>query len=80
MSQSRKGSMFETITNILVGYWINFLGNALILPLFGFNVSISQNIKIGLFFTIISVVRSYGLRRFYNWLGTKGYFRPKETI
>lgn len=78
MSQSRKGSLFETVTNILVGYWINFLGNLLILPLFGFNVSISQNIKIGLFFTAISVIRSYALRRFYNWLGTKGYFKPKD--
>ena len=76
--QSRKGSVIETMTNIFIGYWINFLGNWFILPLFGFQVTVSQNIKIGLLFTIISVLRSYGLRRFYNWLGRKGWFKDPD--
>ncbi len=78
MTQTRKGSLIETMTNIVVGYWINFLGNWFILPMFGLKVTFSQNIQIGLLFTIISVARSYGLRRFYNWLGTMGYFVARK--
>lgn len=72
--QTRKGSLIETMTNIVIGYWINFFGNWIILPIFGLHVTFGQNVQIGLLFTIISVARSYGLRRFYNWLGKKGYF------
>jgi hypothetical protein len=75
MGQTKKASIIETITNILIGYWINFLGNWFILPLFGMEVSFSQNIQIGLLFTIISVARSYGLRRLYNYLGNAGILK-----
>lgn len=66
MSQSKKHSVFEAITNIIVGYWINFLANMTVLPMFGFDISFEQNLKIGAIFTIISLVRSYLLRRIYN--------------
>lgn len=66
MNQTRLGSLIEAFFNILIGYWINFLGNLLILPLMGFNVTISQNLVIGLFFTVISVARSYFVRRYFN--------------
>jgi len=75
--QSKKGSLIETMTNIVIGYWISFLANWIILPMFGFHVSMSQNLQIGLLFTVVSVIRSYALRRFYNWLGSMGYFTSK---
>lgn len=64
--QSRLNSFYETCVNIFIGYWINFLGNWFILPLFGFKVTFSQNIQIGLLFTIVSILRSYLIRRFFN--------------
>ena len=64
--QSKRQSLIEAITNIIVGYSINFTANMLVLPRFGFNVTIRQNICIGVIFTGISLVRSYLLRRFYN--------------
>ena len=66
MKQSRLGSLYESLFNILIGYGINFAGNMLILPLFGFNVSVAQNLQIGLLFTVISVARSYLVRRYFN--------------
>jgi len=45
--------------------------NLLILPIFGFNPSLSQNAKIGLLFTGVSLVRSYVLRRIYNKIGMR---------
>ena len=51
---------------MLVGYGINFVANLLILPLFGFNVTLTQNLAIGAIFTAISIVRSYLIRRYFN--------------
>ncbi len=66
MRQTRLGSWLEAWANILVGFGVNFLANLAILPLFGFHVTGSQAAHIGLFFTAISLVRSYVLRRVFN--------------
>ena len=64
--QTRLQSLIEALLNVLVGYGINFVANLLILPLFGFNVTLTQNLAIGAIFTAISIVRSYLIRRYFN--------------
>lgn len=67
--QSRRMSFVEAWLNVLIGFGINFLANLVILPFFfGVHVSLLDNFYIGLIFTIISVVRSYGVRRLFNWM------------
>lgn len=66
MSQSRLGSFVEACINVLIGFWINFFANLLILPLIGFNISVGQNFFIGFLYTLISVARSYAVRRWFN--------------
>lgn len=66
MGQSRLGSFVEAMTNIAIGYVINFAANLLILPRFGYNVTVHDTIWIGLCFTGISILRSYCLRRFFT--------------
>ena len=66
MSQSRTHSIVETETNILVGYCINFAANLTVLPLFGYHLTVRDNIGIGLIYTVISIIRSYVLRRVFN--------------
>jgi membrane protein implicated in regulation of membrane protease activity len=66
MNQSRLGSLIEALFNVAIGFAINFCANMLILPLFGFNVTGSQAFGIGVFFTVISVIRSYAVRRWFN--------------
>lgn len=66
MSQSRKGSIAESLVNIAVGYAINLGAQGLIFPLFGIYIPLSSNIMIGLIFTVISLVRSYTIRRVFN--------------
>ena len=61
--QSRVESFVEAWINVAIGFWINFAANYFILPLFGFNVSLSQTFWIGVAFTAISVLRSYIIRR-----------------
>lgn len=66
MNQTRLGSLIEALANVVIGFGINWAANLLILPLFGFNVTGGQAFGIGCFFTVISIVRSYALRRWFN--------------
>ena len=66
VGQSRRRSLLESFVNILVGYSINFTANLLIFPIFGWHISARENLTLGVIYTGISLVRSYGLRRFFN--------------
>ena len=64
--QTRIESLIESIFNILIGYGVALLSQIAIFPMFGINVPISTNLWIGAWFTVISLVRSYVIRRFFN--------------
>lgn len=67
MAQTRKGSFAEAWVNIGIGFAINWTANMLILPMFGFSTLTSiKAFEIGLVFTVISLCRSYCLRRWFN--------------
>jgi hypothetical protein len=68
MSQTKLGSWAEAWANIAVGFGINFAANLLVLPHFGFAVTPGKAMGIGVVFTVISLVRSYVLRRWFNGL------------
>jgi hypothetical protein len=71
MSQSRKGSAFEAFVNIAVGLIVSVIANHLVFPLFGFVPSLGQNIAITAIYTAISFIRSYCLRRVFNYFGAR---------
>ena len=64
--QTRLMSLLESIANIVVGYAVAVITQLLVFPLFGLAASIGDNLVIGLIFTIVSLARSYALRRFFN--------------
>lgn len=66
MSQSRRASALESVINVLVGYSVAVLAQIAIFPLFGMEVDLADNLAIGALFTVISLVRSYCLRRLFN--------------
>lgn len=67
--QSRGMSLTETLTNVVVGYGVACATQMLVLPLFGVVLPLRENLLIGLVFTVVSIVRSYTLRRVFNrWL------------
>lgn len=66
MSQSRKQSLIESFANIAIGFSVNYSANLLVLPLFGYTPTLSQNFKLGVIYTVISLARSYVIRRVYN--------------
>lgn len=77
-SQTKLGSMLESWTNVAVGFAINYSGNIFILPLFGVNMTPHKALGIGMVFTVISVVRSYYLRRLYNTAPMRRMFGKEE--
>jgi len=66
VSQSRLSSFYEACLNILIGFSINFVANLLIFPHFGWSITLSDNFLIGCIYTVISLVRSYVIRRWFN--------------
>jgi hypothetical protein len=66
--QTRRGSLVEAGANIAVGFWVNYLANLCIFPLFGMHISLSHNLLLGAIYTCISLIRSYVLRRWFNGL------------
>ena len=66
MTQTRLGSLVEAMMNIAIGYGVAILSQIVIFPLFNIHISLSENLLIGLWFTAISLVRSYVIRRWFN--------------
>lgn len=66
MRQTKLGSFYESCINVAIGFSINFIANLVILPLFGFNITLTDNLYIGLLYTVISVARSYVVRRWFD--------------
>lgn len=66
MRQTRLGSLIEVCINILIGFWINFFMNLIIFPFFGFHISLSDNLLMGIIYTGISVARGYVVRRWFE--------------
>lgn len=67
MSQTRLGSLVETWVNIAIGFSINWTCNMIFLPMFGFSsLTAAKAFGIGIVFTVISMVRQYVIRRYFN--------------
>ncbi len=72
MKQSRFMSLVEAIANVAVGYGVAVVTQILIFPVFGLHTTLGQNLKMGGIFTIVSLARSFALRRLFE------AFRAKE--
>lgn len=66
--QTRRQSMAETEASVAIGYLVALLSQLAIFPLFGIHLPLADNLAIGLYFTAISIVRGYYVRRLFNWL------------
>jgi len=64
--QTKRQSAFESLVNIVVGLITSFLIQLVLYPLLNIPVSLNQNIIITIVFFIVSFVRGYLIRRFYN--------------
>lgn len=66
--QTRAASLLEALAGTLFGYGISVLATLLVLPWFGLAPAPADALGISAVFTLISVARSYLLRRlFARW-------------
>jgi hypothetical protein len=66
MKQSCLMSLIEAFTNVVVGYGIAVMTQIAVFPLFGLHVTLAENMMMGGIFAVVSVVRSYSLRRIFE--------------
>ena len=64
--QKKSHSFAEALFNTVFGFGISMVDNLIVLPMFGIKISLSNAFNIGAIFTLISIVRSYVLRRVFN--------------
>lgn len=64
--QSKKLSALESITNVIAGFLVALLTQLAIFPAMNIPVSLQENLTISLVFTVVSVIRSYVIRRIFN--------------
>ena len=81
MSQSKLASLVEVATNMVVGFIVSVYAQAVIFPMYGFStLSLTENVQIVTIFTIISMIRSYLVRRFFNWLTARKEAECEQSI
>lgn len=67
--QRRLHSFYEACASTAIGFLISWaLLSFLISPLFHLRTDRSEDFAITCIFTVASVLRSYGVRRLFNWL------------
>ena len=71
MTQSKRNSMIESLSNTAVGFAVSMCASLIIFPVFGHAFTVSQNIGITLIFTVLSIVRGYVVRRVFNRWSTQ---------
>ena len=64
--QSRLASFIEALTNVVIGMVVSFFGQIVVSHWYNLPLNFAQNMQIVLFFTVLSVARSFVVRRWFN--------------
>ena len=76
MKQSRLMSLVEAVANVVVGYGVAVITQILIFPTFGLHTTLAQNLKMGAIFTVVSIARSFALRRLFEGIRVRARKPP----
>jgi len=67
MKQTRLESLLEVVVGTAAGFLVSMVTWQLIAwPLFGYRVTLWDNLLISAIFTVVSIARQYVFRRFFN--------------
>ena len=61
-------SMVEAAANVVIGYGIAVATQVVVFPIFGIHITLTDDLAIGLVFLVVSLIRSYLLRRVFERL------------
>jgi hypothetical protein len=67
--------MVETVTGTAIGYTVAVVSQIIIFPFFDINLPVESNMVIALWFTVISLLRGYWVRRLFNFMHVKGVLK-----
>lgn len=68
-------SLVESIVNVIAGFALAVATQMLVFPLLRLRVSVGTNMILGAVFTVVSIARSYLLRRLFERLRLHGLQR-----
>ena len=66
--QTKTQSMIEACTSVFIGYWIAVISQIILYPYFDIEVTFGDQMYIALWFTVISIIRTYLMRRLFNMI------------
>ena len=66
MMQSRAHSLIESLTNVAFGYLVGVVSQIVMFPIFSIKTTLRDNFLMGLWFTAVSIGRSYAIRRWFT--------------
>jgi hypothetical protein len=66
MNQTKIGSLLETLAGIAIGFVVSLVLTAVVMPAYGHQVTMGDNLQITGIFTIASIIRGYLVRRWFN--------------
>lgn len=69
--QTSLQSWAEVLGGTAIGFLLSLAAQAFIMPWYGIHTTLSQDTGIVIFFTGISILRGYAVRRFFNWFFNK---------
>lgn len=85
-AQSKRASLMEAFTNTLIGLCIAYAMNIILYAAYHIPISSSQTFAITMWMTLVSVIRSYVLRRLWNsewWKRirfTRGHYNAMPSL
>lgn len=71
--QKKQHSLLEAAAGVLIGYAIAIISQIIIYPRYGMILDLEVQAEIAGLFTIISLIRSYSIRRLFNFIHIKGW-------
>lgn len=69
--QTKTHSLIESLTNIAIGYTVALISQVVIFSFYGVSLPLSTNAEIGVWFTVVSLVRQYCIRRWFTRITEK---------
>ena len=64
--QGKKGSLVESVIQVLSGGGVAIVTQLIVYPLMGIEVSIVQNINLSLIFIVVGFIKQYYVRRLFE--------------
>lgn len=64
--QTKLQSFTESVFTVAIGFVVAWVVQLVVFPLYGIHIDHSTHLEIVLIFTVVSIIRSYFVRRLFN--------------